>query len=170
MVRLEERKLPLIPNNFRDSRRWLGNLVYRLGGDYREIDCRGTWSCLNLSKSCLSFDCLTAWDAPFELLRLISRVYDGLHVYFAAEGDGWDECLTNDAEGVFFTKRYMLDTSVDCDYYDTIEEVSKLVSDYIGVTVGPTKEDVYEAIDQWETINTDIERYVNLKEFRVVEL
>ncbi len=170
MVRLENRKKSLIENSFYDSKHWLGNLVYRLGGNYQETYCRGTWSNLCLSKQCLSFDCETAWNAPWELLHLITNVYPKLKIYFAAEGDGWDEYLTNDDEGVFFKARFALDTSIGYEYYESIEDVSKKVSEYIGVTMYPTKGAVYEAIDKWEATNTDIDRYINLKEFKIVEL
>jgi len=169
MVRLEARKEPLIENGFRDGNRWLGNLVKRLGGDCQKIYCRGTWSNLCFNKHCLSFDCETCWEPPFELLQLIGEAYSELKVYYAADGDDWGELLTNDAEGVFFKERFMLDTPLLYEYYETIEEVCTQVSAYIGREIPPTKQAVYAAIDTWEGENTDSTKYINLKEFRVVD-
>ena len=48
MLRLQNRKEPLIENGFYYPKRWLGNLVARLGGDYKKVCCRGTWGDLSL--------------------------------------------------------------------------------------------------------------------------
>ena len=132
--------------------------------------CKGTWDSLKLSNESLYFFTETAWQAPFELLKLILKVYPGLEVYFSAEGDGWDAYLTNDREGRFFTSRYELDMPPENDYYDTIEEVAERISDYTGRCVPPTKEAVYAAIDAFDEENDDMDAYINLKEFEVVGL
>ena len=170
MLRLQNRREPLVANGFYYPKRWLGNLVVRLGADWREVYCKGTWDCLKLSNESLYFFTETAWQAPFELLKLILKVYPGLEVYFSAEGDGWDAYLTNDREGRFFTSRYELDMPPDNDYYDTIEKVAERISDYTGRCVAPTKEAVYAAIDAFDEENDDMDAYINLKEFEVVEL
>ena len=56
------------------------------------------------------------------------------------------------------------------DYYDTIEEVAELVGNYIGRKIEPTKEAVYDAIEDWEMQNEDMDAYINLKEFEIVSL
>ena len=103
MLRLQNRKEPLIDNGFYYPKRWLGNLVARLGADYHEVFCRGTWDYLQLHHGVLTFDTETAWVAPFDVLRLIERVFPGVRIYFAADGDGWDWYLTNDREGRYFS-------------------------------------------------------------------
>ncbi len=170
MLRLQNRKKPLIENGFYYPKRWLGNLVARLGGDYKEVYCRGTWDDLSLNSKRLYFFTESAWDAPFEMLRLIKKVYPGLEIYFSAESDGWDFYLTNDAEGRFFTSKFELDMPPENDYYDTIEEVAELVGNYIGRHIEPTKEAVYTAIEEWDAENEDVEAYINLKEFELVSL
>ena len=170
MLRLQNRKEPLIDNGFYYPKRWLGNLVARLGADYHEVFCRGTWDELQLSGGVLSFDTETAWVAPFEVLHLIERVYPGLRIYFAADGDGWDWYLTNDREGRYFPCRYELDMPPDNEYYNTIYEVAAKVSAYIGRTIVPTLDAVYAAIEEWEETNEDLDAYINLKEYKIVEL
>lgn len=66
MKRLQERKKPLVENGFYYAQRWLGNLVKRLGGDYNEVYCRGTWDDLYLMKDHLYFFTETAWEPPFD--------------------------------------------------------------------------------------------------------
>ena len=48
MKRLQEKKEPLVENSFYYPKQWLGNLVVRLGKDWRDVFCRGTWSSLKL--------------------------------------------------------------------------------------------------------------------------
>ena len=55
MKRLQERKKPLVENGFYYPKRWLGNLVVRLGADWHEVDCRGTWDDLKMDKKSLYF-------------------------------------------------------------------------------------------------------------------
>ena len=170
MLRLQNRKKPLVENGFYYPKRWLGNLVTRLGADWREVDCRGTWDCLELNRKSLYFFTESAWHAPFEVLHLIQKVYPDLDIYFSAEGDGWEAYLTNDAEGRFYTSRYELDMPPENDYYDTIEEVAERIGAYIGHHIDPTKEAVYAAIKEFEETNDDLDAYINLKEFEVVNL
>jgi hypothetical protein len=58
----------------------------------------------------------------------------------------------------------------DNEYYDTIEEVATQVSAYIGRTIVPTLDAVYAAIEEWEETNEDLDAYINLKEYKIVEL
>ena len=170
MLRLQSRKEPLVENGFYHPKRWLGNLVTRLGADWHDVYCRGTWDYLKLDSKSLYFFTETAWQAPFEVLQLIQKVYPGLEICFSAEGDGWDSYLTNDREGRFFTSRFELDMPPENDYYDTIEEVAERIGAYIGRYIEPTKEAVYAAIDEFDEENDDMDAYINLKEFEVVTL
>ena len=167
MKRLQERKKPLVENGFYYPTRWLGNLVTRLGADWREVYCGGTWSDLRLNSNTLTFFTETAWKPPFELLKLISRVYPSLTCYFEAEGDDWDVYVTNDAEGRYFSARYVVDMEPDTEYFDTIEEVCLHVAPYIGRTA-TNKKELLHAIDEWEAENEDPEKYVLIKEIEVI--
>ena len=64
MLRLQNRREPLVANGFYYPKRWLGNLVVRLGADWREVYCKGTWDSLKLSNESLYFFTETAWQAP----------------------------------------------------------------------------------------------------------
>ena len=166
MARLENRKKPLIDSNFGNC--WLGNLVAKLGANWQKIYCRGRWMSLQLKRNALYFFIETAWETPYKFLLLIQKVYPLLKVYFAAEGEGWDAYVTNDCEGIVFPHRYILDMPPDVEYYVTIREVCEQVSAYIGKEIEPTKEALFAAIDEWEEENTDIEKYIIVKEFEVI--
>lgn len=170
MMRLQNRKKPLVENGFYYPKRWLGNLVTRLGADWHNLYCRGTWDNLKLDSESLYFFTESAWQAPFEVLHLIQKVYPELEIYFSAEGNGWDTYLTNDQEGKFFTSRFELDMPPENEYYDTIDEVAERIGAYIGRHIEPTKDAVYAAIDEFDKTNEDLDAYINLKEFEVVKL
>ena len=170
MLRLQNREKPLIDNGFYHPKRWLGNLVARLGSNYHEVFCRGTWDYLQLSQGVLTFSTETAWVAPFEVLHLIERVYPQRRIYFAADGDGWDWYLTNDRVGRYFKSRFELDMPPDNEYYDTIDEVAAQISAYIGQSIAPTLGAVHAAIEEWEETNEDLDAYINLREYKIVEL
>lgn len=165
MLRLQNRKKPLVENGFYYPKRWLGNLVKRLGANWHEVDCRGTWDDLKLNRKSLYFYTEKAWHAPFDVLSLIKKVYPTLEIYFSAVGDGWDTYLTNDKDGRFFTSRFELDMPPENDYFGTIEEVADRIGAYIGRHIEPTKEAVYAAIDEFDETNDDMDAYINLKEF-----
>ena len=170
MKRLQERKEPLVENGFYYPKRWLGCLVTRLGKDWHEVYCRGTWSYLKLYHDHLYFFTETAWRAPFEVLELIKECYPTMKYYFTAEGDDWEWYYTNDAEGKYFTSRYVVDIEPDIEYFDSIEESCQHVSKYIGKTIAPSWDALYDAAEAWNEANPDTDWPINLKEIKVVTI
>lgn len=169
MKRLQERKTPLVENGFFYPTRWLGNLVKRLGADWHDVYCRGTWGGLELKKDHLYFFTETAWHPPFALLELIQKCYPSMSFYFEAEGDDWDAYLTNDVEGRHFSSRYIVDSEPDMEYFDTIEEASNYLSSYIGEPVAATWQALCEAADEWNDEHPDIEWPINVKQIEVID-
>lgn len=90
--------------------------------------------------------------------------------YFTAEGDDWDWYYTNDAEGKYFTSRYVVDMEPDIEYFDSIEEACKHVSRYIGKTIAPSWDALYDAAEAWNEANPDADWPINLKEIKVVTI
>lgn len=167
MKRLQDRKKPLVENGFYYPQRWLGNLVTRLGGDYHDVYCRGTWSDLKLSKDYLYFFTETVSQPPFRLLKLIENVYPSLSFYFEAEGDDWDCLLTNDAEGKYYPYRYLVDSDMGYEYFVELEEVCQFLSPRITI-VGQSEDQLYEAINEWEENNNDTILYIIIKKVEVL--
>lgn len=167
MKRLQDRKKPLVENGFYYPQRWLGNLVTRLGGDYHDVYCRGTWSDLKLSKDYLYFFTETVSQPPFRLLKLIENVYPSLAFYFEAEGDDWDCLLTNDTEGKYYPYRYLIDSDMGYEYFVELEEVCQFLSPRITI-VGQSEDQLYEAINEWEENNNDPILYIIIKKVEVL--
>lgn len=167
MKRLQERKHPLVDNDFYCPTRWLGNLVVSLGADYQEVYCCGTWDGLNLNGNILSFNTETASKPPFRLLKLISDVYPSLKFYFEAEGDDWDCFLTNDAEGKYYPNRYLVDSDLGYEYFVKIEEVCQFLSPHINLSE-QNEEMLAHAIDEWEENNTEQKSYIIIKKSEVL--
>ena len=155
-------------NGFYYPTRWLGNLVTRLGADWHNVYCRGTWSDLELKKSHLYFFTETAWQPPFALLKLIQKVYPSLSFYFSAEGDDWDTYLTNDVEGRHFSSRYIVDLEPDIEYFNTIEDACQHLADYIGKPVAASWEALYQATEEWNDDNPDADWPINVKQFEII--
>ena len=167
MKRLQEREKPLVENGHYDAKRWLGCLVTRLGKDWREVYCRGTWSDLELHSDHLYFFTETAWNPPLELLDLIKQCYPSLKYYYIAEGDE-DLQLTNDAEGRYFTARYIVDAEPDMEYFDTIEEACQHLQVCIGKPIEPRWEAMCEAAEVWNDAHPDADWHINIKRFEIV--
>ena len=167
MKRLQEREKPLVENGHYDAKRWLGCLATRLGKDYHKVYCRGTWSDLRLYNDHLYLATETAWNPPLELLELIRDCYPSLKYYYAAEGDGWDWYLTNDAEGKYYSSRYVVDMEPDIEYFDTIEEACKHVSAYIGKFIAPTLNALLQAAEDWNDTHPDADWPINIKWYEI---
>ena len=88
--------------------------------------------------------------------------------YFEAEGDDWDTYLTNDAEGKYFSSRYIVDCEPDMEYFDTIEEASSYLSACIGKPVAATWQSLNEATDEWNDEHPDTDWAINVKQIEVV--
>ena len=135
MKRLQERKKPIVENDFYHPTRWLGNLVTRLGANWQDVYCGGTWDCLRLSGKTLNFTTETASQPPFRLLKLIQSVYPSTSFYFEAEGDDWECFLTNDVEGKYYPYRYLVDSDMGYEYFVELEEVCQYLSPRINIAV-----------------------------------
>ena len=109
----------------------------------------------------------TAWNPPLELLELIRDCYPSLKYYYAAEGDGWDWYLTNDAEGKYYSSRYVVDMEPDIEYFDTIEEACKHVSAYIGKLIAPTLNALLQAAEDWNDTHPDADWPINIKWYEI---
>ena len=130
MNNLENRKKPLVGNTF--GKTWLGCLVNKLGGNWQEVYCRGSWSDLDWNGAILRFNTETAWGPMDEVFRFIKKQYPSLEIYWQAEEDGNGVFITNDVEGRYFRDRYRIEFDCDYEYFTSIEGVYNYVSGIIG--------------------------------------
>ena len=167
MKRLEKRKKSLVENGF--GKTWLGNLATRLGGDWQEVYCRGSWSDLDWNGAILRFNTETAWGPMTEVFNFIKSIYPSLEIYYMAEENGNGVFITNDTEGRFFSDRYYLDSDgpVDDHYFETIEELAQVISEIVGHPVGESFEECEKALDDHMEKNPD--EWYSLHEFRICD-
>ena len=165
MNNLEKRKKPLEGSDFGNT--WLGNLVIKLGGDWRKIYCRGAWSDLDWNGSILRFNTETAWGPMNEVFKFIKSIYPSLKIYYMAEEDGNGVFITNDAEGHYFRDRYRIEYDCDYEYFTTIEGVLGYVSGVIGKEL-KSKAAMEAAINDWNDNTEDDDRKIYFVEYEIV--
>lgn len=115
------------------NRKWLGNLVSRLGVEWLTVNCRGEWSNLRMKGGNLYFDTQTAWSRCEDLENIIRDKYPDLSVWFLSEELGCGIFETNDATGEIFPKRVIIDTEGEGKEYYTYEEALYVLCDKLGL-------------------------------------
>ena len=100
MNNLENRRKPLVDNSF--GKTWLGCLVNKLGGNWQEVYCRGSWRDLDWNGAILRFNTETAWGPMNEVFKFIKTIYPSLKIYYQAEEDGMGVFIKYDTEGSYF--------------------------------------------------------------------
>lgn len=124
--------------------RWLGNLVTEIGGDWNNVYCRGTVDWYELEDNQLQILTDTAWVPMNEVFDFIVEKFPGLEYYYQAEEPGCELFWTNDTAGIHFSK-YIVRLSKDGygeeEYFETLENAFKYVSDNFGVEI-KSEEDI----------------------------
>ena len=100
MTSLQAMEQPLVENSFGPT--WLGCLVKALGGNPKEVLCRGEWMDLERADDTLRVTFETAWTPCYEVAALMKGTYPSLHIYYKAEEPGCEIYVKNDAEGKYF--------------------------------------------------------------------
>lgn len=103
-----------------DNSGWLGHFVTELGGDWKNISCRG-WMQIepelsNNGEEC-TIICNTAWGEPYEWRRFIEEKIDGIFLYYLAIEPGCGVYCTNNDE---YADKY---------YVDNVEDGSDILSE-----------------------------------------
>lgn len=94
---------------------FLGNLLYALGEDYTKIPCRGLWRGLDLKDDSMNLITCTAHCQLNEVWDLFCRRFPSLTYFYYAEEVGCEIFQTNDAEGLYYPWRYVVN------YFDNDE-------------------------------------------------
>lgn len=106
MKNLQDMKESFVENGFGTS--WLGNLVAKLGGDPKNIYCRGEWTYLKREEDGIVMSMEVAWGEPYEIRNFIEEKFPGIKIYFNSVTD--ESWWTNDRNGLFFDDRFFLYT------------------------------------------------------------
>ena len=166
---MEKRKTSILSNGF--GKMWLGNLVYKLGGNWEELRCRGEITDFSLDSNVLTINQQTAWCEQEGVREIIEKSFPSIKVYYMEQESGCEVFCTNDASGEYFPERYFLDSYEDWEYFETLDEATKFVSKIIGHEVEPRVDAIDKELDNYmeehEEENEDI--FYSFHEFKVVE-
>ena len=166
---MDNRKTPVVTNGWFNPKRWLGCLVKALGGDPKKIYCRGEISDYELEDDVLTINTETAWAEMTETRHFIESCFPGMKIYYIEEEGDCEVYNTNDADGLFFTDRYYLDSDgpIDEHYFKTIGELTEVISEIVGLPVGETFEECEQALDDYMEENP--EEWYSLHEVTVYD-
>ena len=166
---IDKRKTTILKNGF--GKWWLGNLVYKLGGDWEKCSCRGEITDYSLDGNVLIINQETAWCEQEGVRQIIEEKFPSIKVYFMEEEPGCGVFDTNDASGDYFPERFYLDGYDDSAYFETIEEAAKYVSEIVGHKVEASVNAVSQALDDYieehEEENPDL--FYSFHEFTVID-
>ena len=142
---LQNMKEPLEPTSF--GVMWLGCLVTILGGNWKNIYCRGKIIDFSLDDGILSIETETAWGEMDEVRHFIEKVYPALKIYYYEEECGCEIYQTNDSHGHFFSSRYIFDDQdgEGMEYFDKPETLLAFASRAMGMKL-KTIEDLNDAV------------------------
>ena len=153
LTELDAMETALVPNGF--GVLWLGCLVRILGGDEKNVYCRGEVTEFNLNKEegVLTMCTETAWAEMDEVRHFLKKVFPSFEIYFYEEEEGCQIYRTNDKDGRFFPERYIFG-NLEIEgtaYYDDTESLLEDASESFGREV--------KSIDELEHIVEDTEDY-----------
>lgn len=144
---MEKRKTSILSNGF--GKMWLGNLVHKLGGNWKELRCRGEITEFSLDGNVLTINQETAWCEQEGVRQIIEKTYPSIQVYFMEQEPGCGVFYTNDASGDYFPERYFLDSYEDWEYFETLDEAADFVSKIVGSDVEPSVNAIQNALDAY---------------------
>lgn len=167
MNELEGMKAPgLHENGFGPT--WLGNLVIKLDGDWKNIYCRGSWdNLLQHEDGTVSFSVESAWDEPIEVRELIEKNFPEIKLYYQCEESGMRIYKTNDDTGTYFPERYYLwIEDGESEYYRSLSDVIKAVEETTGSKNLKTLNSCIKALESYSRKHSDL--CYTLEEFTVI--
>lgn len=167
MAELEAMPSPgLLPNGFGST--WMGNLIHKLGGDWKKIYCRASWNGLDLMGDTLYFDTESAWCEPDEVRHFIEAQFPDMKLYFQSEEPGQGIYTTNDDTGEHFPDQYYLwIEDDDTTYHETAESLCREVEQVTGSKHLSTVEACQKALKSYSKRHHNLG--YSLEEFTLVE-
>lgn len=169
MKGLQEKKEPSVKNGF--GKAWLGCLVDALGGDWKNIFCRGEWCSLEMDGDILRFTTMTAWSPCNETFDFVCEKFPSLSYFYRSEEPGMAIYQTNDADSVYFSDKYVVDVYTDeeesfNEYFEDLDTLFEWLEEITGYSV-KSMQDVYAIRDVWRKENPNA--YCNINEFEIVD-
>lgn len=165
MDELECMKAPGLHDNGFGST-WLGNLIIKLGGDWKKIYCRGSWDNLCLNDDSLDFTVESAWGELNEVREFIEKNFPDIKLYYQSEEPGMVIYVTNDDTGEYFPERYYLWVEDgETQYHKTLADLIKDVEEITGSKHLKTLDSCKKALESYSRKHHDL--CYTLEEFSV---
>lgn len=76
--------------------------------------------------------------------------------------------LTNDAEGRYFSSRFIVDCEPDIEYFDTIQEACAYFTSFTGREIAATWEALEEAAEAWNDEHRDADWPDGVKQIELI--
>ena len=168
MDELECMKSPgLHENGFGST--WLGNLVIKLGGNWKQVYCRGSWNDLLLHEDgTVSFSVESAWGELYDVRKFIEEHFSCVTLYFQCEESGMGIYQTNDDTGQYFPEKYYLWVEVGItEYYTNLEALTKEVENITGSKNLKTLDSCKKALETYSRSHSDL--CYTLEEFELLD-
>ena len=168
MSELEEMKAPgLHENGFGST--WLGNLVIKLGGNWKQVYCRGSWDNLLLHEDgTVSFSVESAWGELYDVRKFIEEYFPDVRLFFQCEESGMGIYQTNDDTGQYFPEKYYLWVeNGDTEYYNNLEALAKEVENITGSKNLKTLDSCKKALETYSRSHSDL--CYTLEEFDLLD-
>lgn len=142
----DKRKTSRIKNSF--GRMWIGNIIDALGFKWEEHRCRGEIIDYRLEDGILTIDQETAWCEQEGFRQCIEKAFPNIQVYFQEIEPGCGVFYTNSLE--YFPDRYFLDSSIDWEWWENIDDAAKYCENVVGHEVEPTVQAITKAYDDFQ--------------------
>ena len=168
MSELEEMKAPELHENGFGST-WLGNLIIKLGGNWKQVYCRGSWDNLLLREDgTVSFSVESAWGELYDVRKFIEEYFPDVRIFFQCEESGMGIYQTNDDTGQYFPEKYYLWVeNGDTEYYNNLEALAKEVENITGSKNLKTLDSCKKALETYSRSHSDL--CYTLEEFDLLD-
>ena len=168
IVKCNEMAEPLIEDS---SKSWTGNIFKDLGLKFESDRC--FWDEAYIEDGVLYISEESAWSRGSSMRQLVEQMNipedpdNDLIVYFKSEEPGSEIYETNDDEGLYYSERFIFDTSEDGrEYYSNIKDLFDDVNSYLEEENDfKAFDDVVERLNKYNKENEDDDRWAYVHEF-----
>lgn len=168
IVKCNEMAEPLIEDS---SKSWTGNIFKDLGLKFESDRC--FWDEAYIEDGVLYISEESAWSRGSSMRQLVEQMNipedpdNDLIVYFKSEEPGFEIYETNDDEGLYYSERFIFDTSEDGrEYYSNIKDLCDDVNSYLEEDNDfKAFDDVVEHLNKYNKENEDDDRWAYVHEF-----
>lgn len=168
VVKCNEMAEPLIEDS---SKSWTGNIFKDLGLKFESDRC--FWDEAYIEDGVLYISEESAWSRGSSMRQLVEQMNipedpdNDLIVYFKSEEPGFEIYETNDDEGLYYSERFVFDTSEDGrEYYSNIKDLCDDVNSYLEEENDfKAFDDIVERLNKYNKENEDDDRWAYVHEF-----